>query len=166
MRLTRSDKDAFVRAVMGDVPEIDYNEMARKFARDAISASLPKVVAEAAAKHPECFDGVVVALPYGFNNISVLATSGGGYDELKRTPKVWDELEALAKKHKAQSSARSILKSKVRGAIEGCSTLKQALERLPEFKKYLPKDRDGTGVSNLPAIANVVSDLMAAGWPK
>ena len=166
MRLTRSDKDAFVRAVMDDVPQIDYDEIAAGIAREAIRASLPKTVADAVSKHSECFDTMIVSLPYGIRNIHVRATSGGGFDELKRLPRGWDELEAFAKDKKTQDARLSALESKVRSVIEACSTLKQALERLPEFEKYLPKERDGTGVSNLPAIANVVSDLTAAGWPK
>lgn len=30
----------------------------------------------------------------------------------------------------------------------------------------LPADRDGGNTANLPAVANLVTDLMAAGWPK
>ena len=166
MRLTRSDKDAFVRAVMDDVPQIDYDEIAAGIAREAIRASLPKTVVEALSKHPECFCPMAVSLPYGITNISVLATVGTGFDAIKSMPELWGEIEALAKDSRTQRASLSALESKVRGVIESCSTLKQALERLPEFEKYLPKERDGTGVSNLPAIANVVSDLTAAGWPK
>lgn len=30
MRLTNSDREAFVRAVMDDVPQVDYNEQIKK----------------------------------------------------------------------------------------------------------------------------------------
>lgn len=58
------------------------------------------------------------------------------------------------------------LKAKLTAAIAACFTLKQAKERLPEFVKYLPTDRDSTGTSNLPAVANLVADLVQLGWPK
>ena len=35
-----------------------------------------------------------------------------------------------------------------------------------EFEKYLPKDTTSTGVSNLPAVCNLVAELVKAGWPK
>jgi hypothetical protein len=167
MRLTRSDKDAFVRAVMDDVPQIDYNDMAAGIARDGIRASLPPDVATTLLNYPDYFADFAVALPDGLRNIFVKAAVNHEHSVIKvHMCGLWNELEALAKKNREQNAARNGLRSKVSGAIEGCSTLKQALERLPEFEKYLPKERDGTGVSNLPAIANVVSDLMAAGWPK
>ena len=48
----------------------------------------------------------------------------------------------------------------------GKTRYEQALEILPEFAKYLPQERDGKVIRSMPVIANLVADLMQAGWPK
>ena len=75
------------------------------------------------------------------------------------------KVAAIAKKHIAQAEKRESLREGVRGIIEACSTLKQAQERLPEFVDYLPLDRSNQAMANTPAIANVVGELVKAGWP-
>lgn len=35
---------------------------------------------------------------------------------------------------------------------------------MPEAEKYLPKEAKSS--TNVPAVANVVADLVKAGWPK
>ena len=42
MRLTNFLRDGFIRAVMHDVPKIDYEEQAQKMAREAIRARFTK----------------------------------------------------------------------------------------------------------------------------
>lgn len=76
------------------------------------------------------------------------------------------EMRELKSAWDAQTASRNALESKLNAIIGGCTTLKQAMERLPEFVKYLPQERGGKVISTLPAIANVVADLTAAGWPK
>jgi len=48
--------------------------------------------------------------------------------------------------------------------VEGCSTLKQLQAALPECVKYMPTEDAPS--KNLPALANVVADLVHLGWPK
>lgn len=44
MKLTKLDKECFVTAVMADVPQIDYNELARKIVTADVISRLPKEV--------------------------------------------------------------------------------------------------------------------------
>lgn len=44
MRLTKFDREAFVRAVIQDVPQIDYVAQAQKLLTDAAVASMPPKV--------------------------------------------------------------------------------------------------------------------------
>lgn len=98
MNLTKTDKAAFVRAVMADVPRVDYNEKAR-----------------------------------------ALLTA-------RERDKLELELGSL---------------------LAPFRTLAAAKNGLPEeLHKYLPADRDATGVTNLPAVASTVDLLKAMGWPK
>ena len=57
------------------------------------------------------------------------------------------------------------LRDKLTGAINACTTRKQAAEAIPEFEKYLPAD-EPKALRSLPALANVAADFVKAGWPK
>lgn len=164
MRLTTSDRDAFVNAVMKDVPQIDYREQAYKLVRDYHLNKLPPEVRKAVKTLGEgWFKTNYVNLPSYLGSCYCITFDGAtDSNPLAAVP----ELLELNEQAKVQDKARGELRRKVHGAIAGCATLKQAKDRLPEFEKYLPKDRDGHGTANLPAISNVVAELTKAGWPK
>jgi hypothetical protein len=160
MKLTKVDREAFVRAVMNDVPMIDYNEEARVLAMKHLVAALPSAVRTLwddntlrgyvkvrthFMQHPLCN----VTGPEGDFSIAVTA-----------------QIDSLAAAMSAQRVDRDVLRGRIATMIEGCSTLAQATKALPEFVKYLPAERDRTGATNLPVISGVVADLTKAGWPK
>ena len=158
MKLTNNDRAAFVRAVMLDVPKVDHAEQARKLVTDAATAKLPKAV-KALWDDPKTREFVAC------NTYCSMPGSLG----TTRTPPVAftmpKKLEELAELANAQRISHEELRNKVRALIGGCSTIKQAADRLPEFTKYLPASRDGVITGNLPAVANVVTELVQAGWP-
>lgn len=133
MRLTNTDRDAFIQSVMDDVPKIDYAEKARSMAMKHAVERMPALVAKLYKSNPEWVRGEHIPLGYLPNGTS---------------------------------AHLPVERASVRSAIYGCSTLKQAKERLPEFEKYLPAERDGKYIPNLPAVANLVTEMMNAGWPK
>lgn len=163
MKLNTADRDAFVTAVIGDVPSVDYVTQAHLIVLDEVGAKLPAKVR--AVWDSKELRGYVRCDNYfranGFN--TSFAIPLGGYTPSAANIK---KLQALADKYSAQRKQRDDLRAKVRAVIESCTTLKQAKERLPEFTKYLPAERGTTGVCGLPVIANVVADLSKAGWPK
>ncbi|MFA5388045.1 MAG: Nmad5 family putative nucleotide modification protein [Candidatus Paceibacterota bacterium] len=167
MRLTKTDKEAFVHAVMQDVPEVDYKDQARKKAHAALDAQLPKEVQAFVKKCPGWLNEDFTHLPGNLGVVCAVRPLGGfrPYHIRDTMPELWEELKVLADVDTAQSSRRAALKSSVMGVINACNTLKQAKERLPEFEKYLPADRDGNVTAGLP-VANVVADLVKLGWPK
>ena len=166
MRLTKSDKEAFVRAVMDDVPQIDYDERVRSLLIKWGKESVPEGMRPFIDSHPQYFNTVYICTPAHLTFVQVIANPNWRHDEFKdREPEKYAQLVELSELAGAQALARDDLRRKVTSLINMCSTLKAAKERLPEFEKYLPADRDGTGVCGLP-IANVVTDLMNAGWPK
>lgn len=160
MRLTKSDRDAFVSAVMDDVPSVDYRGQAHALVREDAVNQLPKKVKEVYEDDSlkKYLDRVSVYLNDQFHSAYVVGP------EYKMSSAVAAKIKELAEKHKEQDKRRRVLKDSLKSAILACNTLKQAKERMPEFEKYLPADRDSTGTSNLPAISNLVTDLMLAGW--
>lgn len=163
MKLTISDKDTFVRVVMQDVPTTDYDEQAHKLVRKDIELHLPPKIREIMSDKSltEYLTTQYVSFPHPLSAIYCVKPSG-----YKPLGAVLNELTGIAAKKAAQVAMYADLKANVRGIISSCSTLKQAKDRLPEFEKYLPEDRTGTGVENLPAISNVVAQLVQVGWPK
>lgn len=163
MRLTKHDKDAFVRAVLDDVPYVDYSEPARKLVMKHLISLLPGIVQQAYNENPEWIRTNHVNLPSHLQDFNGPALEYVWYDSFPDELK--EQLAELSDAAKEQSSVRNTLEDKVTGLINSVTTLKTALKNFPEFAKYLPADRDAAGTANLPA-ANVIADLTNAGWPK
>ena len=154
---------------MEDVPTVDYNAQAKTLWTTTIKASLPVDLLTTIAKYPEWFGSNYVSLPGTLHNFnSVYLGVGVGYDKwCKDFPELHAVISEMDDQQKLQNESHSQLRQQLRNAISLCNTLKQAEEALPEFKKYLPEDRDGDKkCRQMPVIANLVADLMNAGWPK
>lgn len=166
MKLTKIDREAFVRAVMQDVPKVDYTEQARKLVLDDSIEQLPAQLRQFALnKDTNAFLRTDSYWAYqGFQkSFTVFTARSGSFSLTKKSQAAFDK---LAEQYKAQKEQREALEQRVSAVIAGCSTLKMAKERLPEFEKYLPQDRGDSKTPNLPAIANIVADLTKLGWPK
>lgn len=162
MRLTKSDKDAFVLAVVQDIPKIDYQEQVRTLIYEDSIAQLPAKVQVIA--RDKALSHYLVTGSYwrtSFGSIRVFGASGGNFMPSKEVQAKVDKLNEL---HNEQEKRLDEARAKLRGAIEPCTTLKVALERLPEFETYLPKQQEKTVY--LPSIANLCADLSKLGWPK
>lgn len=162
MKLTNYMRDAFVRAVMDDVPEVDYKQQIRDTALKAVVEAMP-------AKLRTVWDDSAlqdcVAMEHTYLTDCV-------YENLPVYPGVGDlletqvhTLEALHAKHHTQEDQRYELRTKVKAVAYSAKTRKQLAEMLPEFEKYLPAN-EAAAIRTLPVVANVVAELMAAGWPK
>lgn len=162
MRLTKSDKDAFILAVVQDIPKIDYQEQVRALIYEDSIAQLPeKVQAIARDKTLSHYLETSSYWRTSFGSIRVFEPRGGSYNPTKDVQAKLDKLNEL---HNQQEKRLDDARAKLRGAIEPCTTLKIALERLPEFEKYLPKQQEKSVY--LPSIANLCADLATLGWPK
>ena len=164
MKLTKSDREAFVKACLDDVPSVDYHEVARTKAMAWAKARMPDCVAKTYELDTNWINTVWVPMPGSICDVYLPVI--GEHDCIEKLdPDFWKELNELNVKNREQSKTQQKLREELTGAIAQCSTLKQAQERLPEFVKYLPADRSGERMVNLP-VANLISHLTAAGWPK
>lgn len=166
MRLTNTLRDAFVRAVMNDVPKVDYQEQADKIIHEFLDKKFAEVFGDKVTRRQagelSWLRGCSVRTPGGLSNPY---TYCAGYGVIEGTP-AWKKLEELAAKHTAQANTLAALEEKLRGAAYAVTTRKALVELLPEFEKYLPSDDSKATKAMLPAVANVVSDFVKAGWPK
>lgn len=165
MRLTNTIREAFVRSVMNDVPFIDYEEQIRSLVNKKVEAIHKSVGIQK-------IDTERLTSIY----ISIRGTEGKRYSSTSVYVKgltaseqrgIQSDLDliALADNEYAQAESRNALRKKIDYAIKACTTRKQAVEALPEFEKYLPED-EAKAMRSVPAIANVLSDFVKAGWPK
>lgn len=157
MKLTNNLRDAFVRAAMADVPKVDYTEKAR----DLVNKLNKEYQIKAKIDKVDIMRLTSSYLSVTNQSFYVRGLTDIEYSELKTNP----ELKKLNDLHEAQRKAHRELEVKLAGAIAGCTTRKQAVDALPEFDKYLPEDTVAA-MRSLPAIANVVTDFVKAGWPK
>lgn len=166
MRLTNFMRDAFIRAAMQDVPQIDFDVQAEKVAKDALAKLFNKefpTLDYVKCSQNAWFNHNNTNTPGTLRSFSVVTPS---YDYLKlHDQKTWKVLEDLSKKKHEQAQQRSSLESQLRSVAYSCTTRKALAAALPEFDKYLPAD-EPAAARNLPVVANVLADFVKAGWPK
>lgn len=164
MRLTNTMREAFVRAAMQDVPTVDYENKIR----DAVNKEVAKAKKKAGIAGVDESRLADTYSNYVRNSSGNACTSFNARGLLKEERKAIEthpELVALQDAHDAQEKKLKALRDKLTGAINACTTRKQAAEALPEFEKYLPAD-EPKALRSLPALANVAADFVKAGWPK
>lgn len=170
MKLTKSDRDAFVRAVMQDVPMVDYNQMVRDLILEASQAALPDVIQQNWKEVEPYLAKIFLWTPEGISG-SVLAygtPQANGTYASSAFPQIAERLKTLSAQARQQTSEREVTKRELSTAISACTTLKQARERFPDLVKYLPAEREPTKTTNVPAIRTeaVMAALTRAGWKK
>lgn len=166
MRLTNFMRGAFVRAVMADVPQKNFDDEIVKTAKDAVHSIMPKEILVFAAQEETAnwIHTGWLSLPDGCSSFSYYRPEGG-LRLSEKAPKHWKKLEELGKAKEAQKKERRELQTKLETCAAACTTRKQLAEMLPEFEKYLPAD-ETKAVRQFPVVTNVVADFVKAGWPK
>lgn len=166
MNLTKSHKQAFVRAVMNDVPKVDYAKQLQDKIMAILVRTLPQEIQEV-CKNKKLVDHLM----YSYVNCFGTSFSMRGLTQnitegkLERitTADEWSELCAINRLYDDQIRTIKELERDLTGSVEGVRTLKQLQNLFPEMVKYMPSQIERT--NNLPA-TNVVSALVQAGWPK
>jgi hypothetical protein len=155
MKLTKYQKLAILRSIVDDIPQPD--KAAR---RVAIQAEVVKLMTPAVRKvYRETPEALRTECVYDLHN-------GESWESRMIVRGNVDEkvIEELMKPYRAEDEERGEIIHKLRGVIDACTTLKKLKDTLPEFEKYFPKENEP--VKNLPAVANLVTDMMKLGWPK
>lgn len=164
MKLTNYIRDAFISSVMNDTPKQDYDEQAIDVLDADVVDQLPPKVRELwddkatrkfIAVHNNYFS------PAGLREYCYHTTIG----DLEPREDAKRRATALLKKQVAQTAQRDELRAKLRSVVYGCRTRKQLVEAMPEFEKYLPSEA-APADRTVPVVINVVSEFVAAGWPK
>lgn len=148
MKLTKYDKEVFIRAVMADVKGHDAKKIREDIQTAMVAAMSPEVQA-IYATHPKALrEGYVTNVIADYNAVHVVF---GDADE-GEVVKPWREA----------NKARDKCKRDLESAIKGITTLKKLQDSFPELVKYMPTENEAT--NNLPALSNVVANLVKIGW--
>lgn len=156
MKITKYEKEAIARAILNDIPQIDFVKRRADIQAAIVKAMSPvvrkvyKTMSEALRTYhigEIGYDGVT------WSSRDVIVGDVGD-----------DKLKEVLAPYKAEDKTRNDARNQLRCAIMACSTTVQIAKRFPEFKSYLPTEEKPT--ANLPALANVVADLSKLGWPK
>jgi hypothetical protein len=162
MKLTHAMRSEFVAKVMSDVPFVNYAEQAEQLAhamlKDMWKEAFPGVdYAEVAA----WFDTNTVYMPGSLSNVYAVAP---GLDTLKNSPDRWAQLVALEAKYTQEETKHAELEASLHAAAKSATTLKQLMELLPAFVKYMPSP--SVDSRKVPAVAQIEQKFADAGWPK
>jgi len=165
MKLTNYLRNAFVSAVMQDVPIKDFDEEIDKVLVEAVAKELPEKL-RAAWLDPllRCYFDTRYIHMHGdfYVHIPAPLYSYDGSNEL--CCRIKNALLPLAEQRAEARTTRQELENKLHAVVAGCNTRKQLVEALPEFEKYAPQET--AKLAGLPAVSGVVAALVAAGWPK
>ena len=162
MKLTNFLRQAFVSAVMQDVPQEDFDEQIDKARVQAIALQLPPKV-RAVWEDPLLRGYIDVFSICVLGDAYIQIPDPWGYDS-REAKAVREAVTPLIVQRAAARKARTDLRNKLEAVVAGCSTRKQLVEALPEFEKYALQEP--AKLAGLPAVSGVVADLVAAGWPK
>lgn len=152
MKLTTYHKKAIVRSIMADLPDMKMDER-NKRAQKLVAAAMSPEVKRLYNKHP-----TAVATQWVTSSLFAITTNNLRAGNLTQS-----EVEKALAPMKAEADAYRALKERVEAAVAACSTRKAFIDRYPEFSKYAPGELGGF-TPNLPAVANLVADLVKAGW--
>lgn len=161
MRLTKWMKEQFVKDVMAKLPKVDYTEQAHALVKKEAIEQLPPAI-RAIYDDVNLRDflcTIYVRLPRYIDDINVYNSR---YEVSENTRK---QLEELADKKRDQTEKRNVYQTHLQAIIDGCTNLKQAHERLPDFVDFLPTENSAPPIPNLPATKALAEQLRAEGWP-
>ena len=156
MKLSKMTKEAIVRAIWNEVPEVDYKT--RKAAAQAALVELfsPEVKA-VYKKRPAALTN---AIEYGLFSYEMPHNER----QLVVADLTEEQIEEVLRPYREQDKARKEAHGKLTALVMGCNTRAQLLKLLPECEKYLPPEQSTD--RSLPVVANVIADMTKLGWPK
>lgn len=152
MRLTNYLRDAFVRNVANNIPEVKAPEL-KDIQAKLYSMADPRL--QAVYDDENLRKQLVTSWCY---------LSSGPNGRVYAFGQNADELDLIVK-YKEANKKRDDAMLKIRNAAYGCKTLKELQETLPELQDYMPQE-DKPAKINAPMVTGVVEALREVGFPK
>jgi hypothetical protein len=153
---------------MDDVPAPDEEQCNKEFAA-IIEKHMPDSVRDVYHTCPEWLDTRTANVTADSNVVGYRDCNEGAV-YLRYYWNRWgqeclpDEARDYIAKLEDILTQRIKFKQKLGGIISSITTVKALKEALPELEKYAPDDTPEPK-TGLPAVANLMADVIAAGWP-
>lgn len=165
-RLTKNSRTAFIRAVVDDIPTVDYDEKMRialqKFAVSVMPAKLRALYKEF-ANH---FEHSTAWTNAGFSNVTVVSPSREAFEQaIERDEAITLTIRQLSADRLEQEERIDGLRDKVHALAFSVNTVEALLEAAPDMAKYISSRGDVLD-RTVPVVTNLVQELHSAGWPK
>ncbi len=154
MNLNKYAKKAIVLNIMADVPKVDINAFRKQIEADVHKLMTP-AVRKVYKETPQALEKLYVSELYDSQSWDTRHVITGNVTEA--------QLREICKPLKAAVEARQAIYNKLSGVMESVRTLAALKKLLPEFAAYFPTEDEPT--KNLPAVANLVTDMVKLGWP-
>ena len=148
MKLTKYDKQAIVKSIMNDIPKPNVDKLHADMQTALVKAMGP-ACRRMYATDPRALRVERIGYDYGLE---------WGREIVAGDANVEVVLRPFRDAHKQRQN----IKEKLEKAVESCTTRKAFIDRFPEFSKYAPPEPGKC--STLPAVSNVVGDLVKLGW--
>lgn len=150
MKLNKLDKDCIVKRILQDVPKPTHDAVKHALQERAIKLMSPKFRKLAKTEEAKFLlhTNVNAWNLHLDHSVNICIADA----------KLEDVIAPFVADHKEYTD----LKAKLHAAFAGVNTRKQAVDKFPEFVPYLPPEPGTT--QNLPAVANVIADLLKFGW--
>ena len=158
MKLLRHHKEAFVLAVLVDIPKVDYAEKARELLTEEAISQLPEILQDKQY------------LPYlemswvNINKARCISNTKVPNARYSPSKVMIDKLIAMHELHEKQEASKREIESSLTALIETCNTLKTAKETLPkELYKYLPSEAQIANPATMLQTTSLMEKIRAAG---
>jgi len=160
-------KEAFVRAVIDDVPTENYKaqglELVQKFLITKMPTKIKAVYDDKALRNEYLLSHIHRV--FDSNNARYFAHAYGPEINRDKYPEeLIKKLNVLAEKYAEQAEKIKHLKLQLKGLVNSVTTRAQLVKAAPELEKYLPAEPEKT--RQLPVATGVITNLVEAGWPK
>ena len=150
MNLDKYTKKSIVRAIMAELPRVDEAKVEQEIIAKCV-----------AAMSPEC-QSVYLKTPDAIAKTGVYDTCSRYSFKAPKGDLTDDQFAEIIKPYQEAHRERRNIESKLDAALVPIRTRKQFINRFPEFSQHAPPE-EGT-CATLPAIANIVADLVKLGW--
>ena len=155
MKLNKYQKQAIVNTIMNDIPALDVAAHKARIQGEIVKLMSP-AVRKVYKEQPRALNTYCVSDLYDGSSWDSRNIIVGDITE--------EQVKKLLKPLRDEVDKRTQTYRKLTGVVDSCTTLKKLKELLPEFEAYFPTEEEPT--KNLPAVANLVTDMMQMGWPK
>lgn len=156
MNLDKITKRSIVRAIIDDIPFVDYSV---KIAEIALNDRLPKLDPRVRAIWNDNALRGFIAVSYDADAYKHLP-----FADVPLSDAAKEKIKSLLKASTTQNNERWAMQNKLTAMFSNVRTAKQFLKLFPEFKQYLPSE-PVQGVS-FPLATNLIAEMMRMGWPK